>query len=127
MNKKAYVKTLEAVIALVLSFMFITFFVPVRSQTEERQPDLDLVNILEQNPTFRRCVIIENYSCLNATFEEYYPNVALDYDYKFNISKNPRTSGVELPTANVHTESLMIAGNDTYLYPRTVRLYYWLK
>lgn len=127
MYKKAYVKTLEAAIALVMSFLFITYFIPVTSETDQRQPNLDLVNILEQNPDFRRCTLIENYSCLNATFEDYYPNVVDVYNYRFNISTNPRISGAELPTASVYAESLMIAGNDTYIQPKTVRLYYWLK
>ena len=70
-GKKAYLKTLEAVIAIVLSFMFIIFFIPTKPDTQERQPDLDLINVLGQNPTFRTCVLIENYSCTNTTFEAY--------------------------------------------------------
>lgn len=127
MKKKAYMKTLEAVIAMVLSFMFITFFVPIRSETEQRQPDLDMVNILEQNMAFRTCVLSENISCLNSTFESYYPYVILDYGYAINVSRDPKVSGVSLPTTNVHSESLLIAGNDTYITPKTVRIYYWLK
>jgi len=127
LNKKAYVKTLEAVIALVLSFMFITYFVPIRSETEQRYPDLDVIHVLEQNPVFRTCVLKENYSCINSTFESYYPHVILDYDYRVNVSTDPRISGAELPRADVHSESLLIAGNDTYIYPKTVRIYYWLK
>ena len=126
-SKKAYVKTLEAVIALVLSFLFITFFVPAGKGTDERQPDLDLVNIMGQNPDFRRCVMNNNYSCINATFEEYYPAIIINYNYLFNISTDPKIAGVDLPTANIHSESLLIAGNDTYIYPRVVRLYYWPK
>lgn len=127
MGKSAYMKTLEAVIALVLSFLFITFFIPIKSETEVREPDLDLVNILEQNPSFRSCVLSESYSCLNSTFESYYPYVIIDYDYRINVSTDPKVSGVSLPTSNIHAESLMIAGNDTYITPKTVRVYYWLK
>lgn len=126
-NKKAYVKTLEAVIALVLSFLFITFFIPAGSETSQRQPSLDLVNIMGQNQVFRRCVMNYNYSCVNSTFEEYYPAIIKDYDYRFNISTDPKVSGVDLPVTDVHSESLLIAGNDTNIYPRVVRLYYWLK
>lgn len=126
-NRKGYVKTLEAVIAIVLSFLFITLFIPSKAETEERQPDLDVLDALRQNPDFRQCVIAENYSCINATFESYYPGVVLDYNYRFNISTDPKISGVELPIVNIHAESMLIAGNDTYARPKVLRLYYWLK
>lgn len=126
-GKKAYLKTLEAVIAIVLSFIFLIFLIPSKPDTQERRPDLDLINVLGQNPTFRTCVLIENYSCTNTTFEAYYPQVIIDYNYRFNISSDPKISGIELPAANIHSESLVIAGNDTYINPKTVRLYYWLK
>ncbi|MFO8015984.1 MAG: hypothetical protein R6U32_02680 [Candidatus Woesearchaeota archaeon] len=126
-GKKGYVRTMEAAVAIALSFIFIIYFVPSDSVTEQEDAELDLIGVMEQNTRFRNCVIEENHSCLNSLFERYYPHVAADYDYVFNVSTDPQQSGVSLPPKNIHTESLMIAGNDTYIRPKTVRLYYWLE
>jgi hypothetical protein len=128
MDKKGFAKTLEAIIAVVLSFLFIVFFIPpVKTDTDFVRPDLSLIDILEQNPSFRNCVVSENYTCINSTLMSYYPYFAELYAYTINISTDPEISGVELPQADVHIESLMIAGNDTFLYPKTLRVYYWDK
>lgn len=126
-GKKAYLKTVEAAIAIVLSFMFIVYFIPTKPDTKESLADLDILTIMDQDSTFRRCAIAENYSCMNATFESYYPEVTLSHDYLFNVSTNPRISDVSLPPLDIRVESIMIAGNDTYLRPKTIRLYYWPK
>lgn len=126
-SKKGYIKTLEAAIALVLSFLFITYFVPANSETELREPSLRLVKVLEQDSAFRTCVLAENYPCMNSTFESYYPSFILDHGYVFNVSTDPAVSGASLPGGDIIAESLFIAGNDTFIYPKTARLYYWHK
>ena len=127
MNKKAYMRTLEAVIAMVISFIFITFIVTNKTSAEIVQPNINLLEILEQNPLFRNCVMSENYPCLNSTLLMHYPDFTELYGYRFNITTDPNTAVSDLPEKEVRLESLFIAGNDTYLYPRVVRLYYWIK
>ena len=127
-QKRGFAKTIEAVIAVVLSFLFIAFFIPPAStHSDFIKPDLNLVYILEQDTNFRNCVMNENYSCLNATLDYYYPYFDDVYEYRMNVSADPSAAGVQLPPVEVHLESLMVAGNDTFLYPKTLRLYYWEK
>ncbi|MCX8146877.1 MAG: hypothetical protein N3D84_00200 [Candidatus Woesearchaeota archaeon] len=126
-SKKAYMKTLEAVIAFILTFLFITTVIETRSETEKYQPDVNLMDIMKYNPEFRNCALSKNISCLNATLERDYPDFAKLYGYKFNITNNPKSAPPDLPEKNVHLESLFISGNETYLNPIVVRLYYWFK
>lgn len=126
-GKNAYMMTFEAVLAIVISFLFITFMVKSKSPTEMENPDLDLVSIMKDNPQFRNCALSSNLSCLNNTIRLHYPDFANVYGYDFNITVNPRGAPPDLPVKDIHLESIFIAGNDTYLSPRVVRLYYWQK
>ncbi len=127
-GKKAYLRTLEAVLAIALSFLFITIMVSSESPTEHDEEDMSLVPILKDSPSFRDCAMSSNISCLNSTIKLYYPDFTRNYGYRFNITKDPRSAPPELlPNRDIHAETLLIAGNNTLFYPRVVRLYYWEK
>ena len=127
-GRKAYLRTFEAVFAIILSFLFITIMINSESSTGTEEPDIELVPILKENPDFRSCAMQSNISCLNSTIQLHYPDFAGAYGYEFNITKDPRAAPPDLlPDRNIHAETLFIAGNNTLFYPRVVRLYYWDK
>lgn len=116
-------KTLEVAIAVVMTFVFLTVFIPQYSAAQSRLQNEDVLPSLAKNADFRACVISGNISCINSSLSR-----ALEkYDYAINISKgvNDRASG--LPDKRVFSESMLIAGNSTLYEPRVVRIYYWGK
>ncbi|MBI2574707.1 hypothetical protein HYV82_02370 [Candidatus Woesearchaeota archaeon] len=122
-SRKAFMKTLEVAIAVVMTFVFLTVFIPQYNTAQSRLQNEDVLSVLAKNAEFRACVISENISCINSSLSG-----ALEkYDYAINISKsaNDRVSG--LPDKRVFSESVLIAGNSTLYEPRIVRIYYWGK
>lgn len=127
MNKKAYMRTFEAVLAVITGFLFITFIVSSRSPTEIFKEKIDMMSLLKDNPEFRQCALSSNLSCLNSTLQLHYPDFVKAYSYEFNVTTNPRSAPPEMPAKDIYLESVFITGNSTFSYPRVVRLYYWTK
>jgi hypothetical protein len=128
MDKKAYMRTLEAVLAVITSFLFITFIVTSRSPTEISKDNVNLMSIMKDNPDFRQCALSSNLSCLNGTLALHYPNFVRVYGYEFNVTTSPRSAPPEtMPSKDIYLESVFVTGNSTFGYPRVVRLYYWTK
>ena len=127
MDKKAYMRTLEAVIAVITGFLFVTFIITSRSPTDTFRENIDLMSILKDNPDFRQCALSSNLSCLNSTLALHYPDFANAYGYEFNVTTSPRSAPPEMPAKDIYLESVFITGNSTFSYPRVVRLYYWVK
>jgi len=126
MKKKAYLKTLEAVFALVLTFLFIMFVVPPRMVVAPKEPSIDFVGLLGQNPDFRNCIVAENYPCLHTAIDSLYPELNKTYEYRLNISSDPN-SVIDLPQKEVYVDSVFIAGNVSYFNPKILRIYYWAR
>mgnify|MGYP005857283881 CR=1 FL=1 len=125
MRKKAYMRTFEAVLAIVISFLVLTFIMQTSNPTETKDIRTDLSPILRDNPQFRNCALSNNISCLNNTMQLHYPDFTRVHSYKFNITTDPEDAPPSLPEEDIFAESIFIAGNNTYLHPRIVRLYYW--
>ena len=119
--------TIEAAIAIVMSMIFLLTVASNQNAAEKQRPDLELFSILKENPQFRDCVIIENYSCLNSSISTYYPDFAKAYTYRINITNDPNIVPSDMPQKDVRLEALFIAGNDTYTQPKVARVYYWIK
>ena len=84
MNKKAYTRTIEVLIAVIITMLFIYFVFP-KSQTPTEQASLGILKVLENNPTFRNCAISTEYSCVKSYLKDYVPK---NYEYVFDISEN---------------------------------------
>jgi len=118
-------RTVEAIIAVFITFVFVIYFFPTEAATESRKPNLNLLPVLEKNDAFRRCIIEENTTCINATIEAILPG---SYSYILNISENPNAEATGLPAdKRIYADSVYLVGNETDLHPRTIRLYYWGK
>ncbi|MCX6707046.1 MAG: hypothetical protein NT001_02800 [Candidatus Woesearchaeota archaeon] len=126
-NKKAFMSTLEAVIAVITGFLFVSFIISSRSPTGTFKENIDLMSILKDNPGFRQCALSSNLSCLNDALALHYPDFVKVYNYEFNVTTSPRSAPPDMPAKDIYLESVFITGNSTFSYPRVVRLYYWTK
>ncbi|MBU0758194.1 MAG: hypothetical protein KKF44_09055 [Nanoarchaeota archaeon] len=126
LSKKAYLKTVEVMIAIVFAFTFLLYFLPKFAGVQNVEKSENVLKHLEHDNVFRDFVI-SNTGCINKTdnssvisqIEEYLPDV---YDYRFCI--NDRI--YDLPPKKVLIDTVFIAGNLSDYSPSVVRLYYWI-
>ena len=125
MVKKAFLKTFEVLIAIVLTLIFIILLVPREDISEPRGNKIEIMNKLEKYPEFRAGVI-ENTGCFNRssgniisdTIDNY---LSSRYDYYLCIDD----AAENLPDKRVYVDSVFITGNITNFQHKIVRLYYW--
>jgi hypothetical protein len=123
MNKKAFMKILEASLALLMTFLVITFIFPRMTATAKTKP-ITVLNVLEQDPGFRACVVAGNFTCTENYVSDY---LGPKHDLAVDISENVNTIRTNLPEKDVYVDSIYISGNLTSYEPRMVKVYYWEK
>ena len=123
MNRKAYLRTIEVMIATIITFLFVYFVFP-KSQTPEEKIKLGVLKVLENNPDFRNCVITLSYNCTENYLNDYVPK---NYGFVFDIAENPDIYRANLPEKSINTETIYIAGDINLYSPKIVKLYYWRK
>ena len=121
-NKKAYVRTIEALAAIIITFLFIAYVVPKHSTAGVRESNIELLQFLEKNDDFRNCVFDEDEECASLIIEEYLDS---KYDFEVSISNNPNFVKLGLPDKEIFVDSIYIAGSNTLYKPLIVKLYYW--
>ena len=124
MVKKAYMKTIEILLVVVLTTVFLVLIIPGQeSLTRSKHPSY-LIN-LETNDDFRNFVT-NNNACFNSTpantatglIERYLP---LEFDYTLCTGLKIES----VPQKEVFIDSIVIIGNHTHTNFKTIRLYYW--
>ena len=63
MDRKGFVKTIEVLIAIVMSFIFLVLIMPA-DQSYAYKKTLGILPAFEDNQQFRGCVLDENEGCL---------------------------------------------------------------
>ena len=141
MNKKAYIRTLEAVIAIILVLAFIFMVTPKTQKISEEVP-IDVREaqkfILQEvlnNESLRNCVIIleppqnckqDIFSCknLDSFIQEHIPK---GYDYNCEVcSSSASCINLNLPIdRSVYADSILITEDIDKI--KIVRLYIWRK
>lgn len=121
-GKQAYLRTLEAVIAIFITFLFLLYIAPERSVSAAMEENLYVMPVLAKNLAFRNCVLIQNVSCINSTIDDNLPN---QYNFLFNLSSDSTVAVRGLPAKRVFADAAYIVGNSTLYKPLIVRLYYW--
>ena len=124
MVKKAYMKTIEILLVVVLTTIFLVLIIPGRESLSRSKHSSYLIN-LEKNDDFRNFVT-NNNACFNSTpantatalIERYLPQ---EFDY--TLCTGPKIESV--PEKDVYIDLLVIVGNYTYTNFKTIRLYYW--
>lgn len=120
--KQAFLKTMEALLAVVVSFIFLLVVVPT-TEVQPRQAGHDILLSFEPDIRFRACVLAYNESCVDAYLQQQIPGI---FEYKFLLTRD-NNEIIELPDKEVIQESLFIAGDETHYQPTIVRLFYWTR
>lgn len=127
-NKKAYMRTLEAFAAILLTFVFMMYVIPQFQGNEVRRVNLDVMGRAMYDSEFRACAIteprIDAVNCTEYAIDKYIPST---HNFKVEISKSRRFNGTNLPATRIFSESTIIVGNLTQYSPRYIRVYYWLR
>lgn len=120
-GKKAYLRTLEAIIAVFITFFFLIYIMPTRTVSTSNEENLYILDELAKNLAFKNCVLTQDVSCINLTIDESLPN---QYNFMFNLSSDPNVA-ISLPAKRIFADSAFISGNSTQYKPVIIRLYYW--
>jgi len=119
LTKKAYLRTLEAFMAFVMTFAFLIFIVSTReSALQPEKPQLYVLRNFEQRPDFRECIYTNNVTCIEDMIDSSIPAA-----YDFHITVNDASYKRE---DNIFIDLLYITG-DSASDQYTVRMYYWKK
>jgi hypothetical protein len=124
MVKKAFMKTVEILLAIVLTTFFVLMLMPQESSMHESKKTSYLI-YLESDPAFRE-LAATNDACFDSGSEvdwiirQYLPQ---NYDYVFCAG----TSTGNLPHRSVYVDTLFFAGETSDVSFKTLRLYYWQK
>ena len=125
MVKKAFLRTAEAVIAIVITFTLLTVMLRQETVTETRRPPENILYLLKEDPDFRTCVEIRNTACINQSINSQMPD---NYDFTFNISEDPNAAvSAGLPSKRIFADAVLLTGNTTNSTTRIVRLFYWTR
>ena len=124
-GKEGIFRTLEALIAIFITFLFLLIFIPQLRERAAPQTPPNVLASLGDNDDFRNCVIQKNQTCLNQFIER---SIEGKYEFKLNTSDNPNAAVAGLPQQKrVYANSLFISGNTTNSTRQVVRLYFWTK
>ncbi len=140
-NKKGYIKTIEAVVAIVAILIFIFTALPRSDQAIIKKPTMiesNLENIMDEviiQKIYRAEVIASNGECgeedvctnflkLKELVEN---NLVVGYTYKFSICPDP-SCVADLPSEkDVYMDDLFIASSRTTQEPKVFRVWMWRK
>src|SRR3989338_11563501 len=124
-SKKAFLRTLEATLAVVITLVYVVM-ITQRGDVQSSAPATEKnLKFLSQDESFRQCVISENKTCVNTKIKSHIDN---KLNFTFIISKNPENISNELnalPDKDIVSESYFFSGNITKYSGKTLRIYYW--
>ncbi len=124
MNRKAFMKTIEVGIAIVLTYLFLILITPKQVPTASRERIAETLSILQQNDDFRNCVISENGTCVDSNIRLF---LQASFDYVYSVSSDPNYVPSGLPQKRIFVDSIFISGNTTLYKPKIFKVYYWTR
>ena len=132
LNKKGYIKTVEAFIAIIIILIVVFFILPERPKQEFETPPIVesaqnfILNELTYNETARDCVITnrlcENSIVFTSIIES---NIPAGYNYTAKICD---TTTCVVPTPidkDVYVSDIIISSTLEEQKPKIVRLWIW--
>ena len=122
MHNKGFIHTLEVVGAMVITFLFVVYILPIYSTAENTQGSLGIMENLKDNEAFRNCVIIKNEDCVRDSIRQELPQT---YNFTMVMSDDINAKAESLPEKRVVGESAYFAGSVQKKMGRIVRIYYW--
>ena len=119
-SKKGFMHTLEMVAAIVLTFLFIIFIIPVHQPSSKVQ-NQDIFAAVKGNEEFRRCALQEDSACLEQLVS---PILGKKFGVVISVTDDPFAKVDNLPKKEVYSESRIIVEEGKI---RIIKIYYWLK
>ena len=132
LDKKAYIRTVEAIIAIIILLMVVFFLIQERP---EQKPDVPnrvegaqnfILNELSYNETSRECIVnnplCENSIVFTSIVDE---NIPFGYNYSIKICD---TTNCVVPTPidkNVYVSDIVIGSTIENQNPKIIRLWIW--
>lgn len=123
-GKKGYMRTLEVMLALVLTFAFVLYILPAPDSTVEKGVDAVLLSFIDDQ-SFRAeafnitsCINKGDATALNSLLDNSLPQ-------GINYAICPEGTLPTLPRKKVNAQSIYFAGNITNSTNKIIRLYYW--
>ncbi len=127
-SKKAYMKTLEVLFAIIVTTLFIVILIPGRDISEQDEEKLFVMDTMINNPLFRQGVINLADGCYDSSNPNILTNAldkAIPEVYIYNVCINTRKT--DFPEKRVIVETGFITGNMTDFFHKEIWLYYWIK
>ena len=128
-NKKGYMKTLEAVIAVIILISFLLALLPREEAKPETPQDIQLLQdtvftTIQNDNYYRACVLSNNLNCITSFINSTFP-YTLEFDAKIcDLTSCPEP---DLPDKSVYVSDLIISSNLTEFDTRLLRLFIWRK
>ena len=130
-NKKAYLKTLEAVIAAMILLLFIGEVLPHKTEdTASTPPDIEtmqqtILKSISSRENLRACVLTEDVPCIVS-----FINQIMKEGLSYSITITDASSSLELPITlpqdkAIYTKTLVISSTTTDYDPKLIRLHVW--
>jgi hypothetical protein len=131
MDKKAYLKTVEVLLAMLIGGAFIIYVIPATLTRATEQPPIDILSSLENNDDFRQLMLFSQTECVDAELLmlKFLP-AKFKYSYAFSPVELADYAKVpsNLPKdRRVYADSIFLAGNTTKYKPVIVKLFYWVE
>ena len=142
MNKKGFIRTLEAVVSIILIFTFIYFILPKQIAIETEIPEnvqLSQKFVLEEilyNSAFRSCVfgtpvntLLNGVNCKDINLCDIdsfiRQEIPVSYDYACEVCNQVATCiGEDIPfDKNVYANSIFLVKDPST--PKVLRIYVW--
>ena len=125
MNKKAYLRTLEVVFAVLLT-MSVLIYVFSRGNvgSDDVFSNIHVLENLEFNEDFRSCVNSDNITCVSTMVNSSLP-LAYRNSFVVSITDDMNFIPENMPDKRVYADSVFIAGSVENYSPRIVKLFYW--
>lgn len=127
-NKRGYIRTLEAVAAILIIYIFTTSIISRNVIKEASVPkDIELtqksiLNEIESSPYYRNCVLSNNLNCVDNLLKITINN---RYGYNFSLCSNNICKIPSTPEKEVYLRSLIISANLTNYNTTSVNIYIW--
>ncbi len=130
-NKKAYLKTLEAVIAAMILLIFIGEVLPHKTEDVAlTPPDIEtmqqtILKSISSREDLRTCVLAEDNSCITDFIDS-----IMKQDLSYEITITDAASSLELPATlpqdkAIYTKTLVVSATTVAYDPKLVRLHVW--
>ncbi|MBT4351322.1 hypothetical protein HOD20_02215 [archaeon] len=126
MKKKSYLKTIEVVLAAIITTIFMLYIMPQFTGSENREKNLLVLKDIKTDDSFRGyvlanegCTYSNENTAINTVIENYLP-----YAYDYVVCINDKYQDFE--GERLFVDTYYMSANLTVFRPKTVRLYYWI-